>query len=99
MLVALVAYVYLLFTYIQTLLLHTNLAVLVFATLNNIMLIKAILKLLRFSAYNFVPNPVTNSPIGTNNLTPYSQKPNIYLYIYIYIYIYKTHKRNMDFAI
>jgi len=61
---------------------HTNLAVLVCGTLNNIMLIKAILKLMRFAAYNFVPNPVTNSPIGTNNLTPYFQKPNIYLYIY-----------------
>ena len=71
---------------------HTNLAVLVFATLNNIMFIKASLKLMSFAAYNFVPNRVTNSPIGTNNLTPYFQKPNICLYIYIT-------KRNMDFTI
>jgi hypothetical protein len=67
---------------------HTNLAVLVFATLNNIMLIKAILKLMSFVAYNFVPNSVANSPISTNNLMPYFQKPNVYLYIYIYTHIY-----------
>ena len=52
-----------------------------------------------FAAYNFVPNPVSNSSIGTNNLTPYFQRPNIYLYTYIYVCMYyvrvcmyKTHK-------
>jgi len=40
-----------------------------------------------FAAYNFVPNPVSNSSIGTNNLTPYFQRPNIYLYIYVCMYV------------
>jgi hypothetical protein len=60
---------------------HTNFVIFFFATLNNITLIKPMHKLLSFAAYNFVTNPVINSPIGTNNLTPCFQNPNIYLYI------------------